>query len=77
MRAETRRPPTPPRPAPLQPGEGRRPGWDLLVADPEGTVLAGWDDAGNFWAWAPTEAIVRILVSALTDLLQNQEPARG
>ena len=60
--------PTPPRPDPIQRGEGRREGWDFLIGGPDGTVLAGWTTSGHFYAWSPTEVICRTLVDALINL---------
>lgn len=57
----------PPRPEPLQPGEGRREGWSLLIGDPNRNVIAGWTTEGTFHAWETMETITQVLVTALAD----------
>lgn len=65
--AYTAEPHCPPRPDPLKPDEGGRSGWEMLLADREGTVVAGWTDRGVFVIYEPPETIIRDLLDALME----------
>lgn len=41
------------------------PGWSRVICDAEARVIAGWDDAGAFHQYAPTETILTALLDTL------------
>ena len=66
--------PTPPRPTWDSTGDALPDGWSEVVVGTDGTVLAGWTAAGDFYAYAPTADIVRVCIDTLRHQVEAATP---
>lgn len=65
-----------PRPGQIEPGQETPPRWKLLIADGDGTVVAGFDTDDTYHAWEDPETVVRALCEII-GTITRQEATRG